>query len=353
MLEYIRIYVIMYLRKENEPIKPGGYAMKKTTAKKTIKKTAAAKTAQPTKASVSDMITNIIIAKLEAGVIPWRKPWIGGNKNTNNQPRNLVTKKTYRGINLFLLANTGFESPYFLTYKQCSDKGGQVKTGSKGFPCVFWSMVDVTDDLTGTDKKIPFLRYYTVFNLEQTTLEAPATIAGEITEEEETPSFSPIEAAEAIVAGMPYRPEIRHGQQRAFYSPSLDYVNMPKPETFVTDAEYYSTLFHELTHATGHQARVNRKGITESSYFGSHEYSKEELVAEMGAVFLCAASGIEEITLDNSAAYIQSWIRALKSQDNKGLIVAAAGQAQKAYDYILNINPAAEKAEGEEMKLAA
>lgn len=305
--------------------------MKKAAKKNTASK--AATTTKPSKFNVTDMITDIIISKLEAGVIPWQKPWIGGSNNSN-RPVNLVTKKPYRGINLFLLANTGFTSPYFLTYKQCAERKGQVLAGSKGFPVVFWSTVEKEDEETGKLVKIPFLRYYTVFNVEQTTLEIPAAATTEATEEEAT--FNPIEAAEAIVNAMPHRPEIRHREQRAFYSPSFDFVNMPKPETFVTDAEYYSTLFHELTHATGHASRVGRKGITEASFFGSHSYSKEELCAEMGAAFLCAESGIEDATLDNSAAYIQSWIKALKSKDNRGLVVAAAGQAQKAYDYITN-----------------
>lgn len=287
------------------------------------------------KNQVADIITEAIISKLEAGIIPWKKPW-----NASTQvPRNFITGKPYRGINAFLLATCGFSSPYFLTFKQVQEKKAQVKAGSKGFPVVFWSTVEVEDRDTGAEKEIPFMRYYSVFNIEQTTLEVPP-----IPEAER--EFNVIEEAERIVAAMPHRPEIRHQQAKAFYSPSFDFINMPKQELFHFDAEYYSTLFHELGHSTGHASRLGRKGVTESSYFGSHEYSKEELVAEMAAAFLCAEAGIVQATIDNSAAYIGGWLKALKSKDNKALVIQAASQAQKASDYILDRKP-------EELKEAA
>lgn len=118
------------------------------------------------------------------------------------------------------------------------------------------------------------------------------------------------------------------------YSPSLDYVQLPATHTFNSSEEYYSTCFHELTHATGHASRLGRKSILELSYFGSHEYSKEELVAEMGAAFLCGYSGIEQRTIENSAAYIEGWLKVLKG--DKTLLVHAGAFAQKAVDYILN-----------------
>jgi antirestriction protein ArdC len=300
----------------------------KKTAKKTALKSVPATT---TKRNVADIVTDAIIAKLEQGVIPWKKPWNGSAL----APRNYVTGKAYRGINAFLLANTQFASPYFLTFKQIIEKKASLKAGSKGFPVVFWSMVKGTDSETGdetSEKSIPFMRYYTVFSIEQTSLEVPAIT--------ETPlDFNPIEEAEKMVASMPFAPEIRHGQAKAFYSPSLDYVNLPKRELFHSSEEYYNVLFHELGHSTGHKSRLARKGVTESSYFGSHEYSKEELVAEMTAAFCCSELGIIPATLDNSAAYIQSWLKALKSQDNRNLIVSAASQAQKAFDYILDRKP--------------
>jgi antirestriction protein ArdC len=304
--------------------------MKKTATKKTATKKTALKSvpATTTKRNVADIITDAIIAKLESGVIPWKKPWNGSAL----APRNYVTDKAYRGINAFLLTNTQFASPFFLTFKQVMEKKGSLKAGSKGFPVVFWSMVKAEDNETGDEKNIPFLKYYTVFNIEQTSLEVPAITEALL-------DFNPIEEAERMVANMPMAPEIRHGQAKAYYSPSFDYVNMPKRELFHCSEEYYNVLFHELGHSTGHKSRLARKGVTEASYFGSHEYSKEELVAEMAAAFCCGELGIIPATLDNSAAYIQSWLKALKSQDNRNLIVSAASQAQKAFDYILDRKP--------------
>jgi antirestriction protein ArdC len=135
---------------------------------------------------------------------------------------------------------------------------------------------------------------------------------------------------------MPLRPDIRYGGNRACYSPSLDYCNIPHQHTFDTIESFYDTVFHELSHSTGHANRLGRKGVTETSYFGSHEYSKEELVAERGAAFLCGHVGIENTTIENSAAYLQGWLKALKN--DKTLLIHAAAQAQKASDFILNRN---------------
>jgi len=163
---------------------------------------------------------------------------------------------------------------------------------------------------------IPMLRYYNVFNLEQT-------------------EGIPIpEKAEQIIAGMPLKPDIYHGGNKACYSPSPDSIHLPSQHTFLYPEEYYCTAFHELIHSTGHTSRIGRKSILEPTYFGSHEYSKEELVAEMGAAFLCGYAGIEQKTIDNSAAYIQGWLKVLKK--DMTLLVHAAAQAQKGADYILN-----------------
>ena len=137
---------------------------------------------------------------------------------------------------------------------------------------------------------------------------------------------------------MPRRPAIRHGLDRAFYSPAADSVGMPSPERFDTPENYYNVLFHELTHSTGHESRLNRKGVsgTDGQWagFGSQSYSKEEMVAEMGAAFLCGQAGIVERTIDNSAAYLRSWLERLKNDCR--LVVQAAAQAQKAADFILD-----------------
>jgi len=275
--------------------------------------------------------THRFCGRTESGTVPWRKTW----NAASNQPKNLVSKKDYRGINVFLLACMPYSSPYWMTFKQCQDKGGHVIKGSKSCPIIFWRWLDRKDtggddaDTVTVNGKIPMLRYYNVFNLEQVEgIEPPPATESTIN------IFTPIDAAQQIIAGMPLRPDIHHGGNNACYSPMLDYVKLPVPEAFESPEEYYSTAFHELTHATGHVSRVGRKGILEPSYFGSHEYSKEELVAEMGAAFLCGYAGIEQRIIENSAAYIQGWLKALKN-DKKMLIMAAA-QGQLASDFILN-----------------
>lgn len=275
---------------------------------------------------IYDMITQSIIDQLEKGYVPWQRPWKGG------LPMNLISKKPYRGINTFLLGSTGFTSPFWLTFKQASEKGGKIKKGSTGYPIVFWNYVnkktkDIDDDAE-IKKKIPFLRYYTVFNLDQCEgIEPPEGF--------EDREFTKIEAPETIVENMPQRPVIHHGKPRAYYSPTNDLINMPRPETFMGDEEYYSTLFHELVHSTGHKTRLNRHEKIADHMFGSKDYSKEELVAEMGSAFLCGVSEIVPTVIDNQAAYISSWLK--KFQSDKKILIQAAAQAQKAADFILNI----------------
>jgi len=275
-----------------------------------------------------DVINSKIMELLESGTVPWRKTW----NAATNQPKNLISGKNYRGINVFMLACMPYSSPYWMTFKQCQDRGGHVKKGEKSTPVIFYKFIDKKEG--GCDSptpfpngKIPMLRYYSVFNLEQTEgIEPPPTTVTINT-------FAPNEMAEQIIANMPLRPDIHYGGNQPAYSPVLDYVKMPVREAFESPDEFYGTLYHELSHATGHQKRIGRKGITEPSFYGSHLYSKEELVAEMSAAFLCGHSGIER-TIENSAAYIRGWLKALKN--DKTLLVQAAAQAQKASDYILN-----------------
>jgi antirestriction protein ArdC len=279
---------------------------------------------------VYDVVNQRIMELLESGTVPWRKTWNAGS----NMPVNICSKKEYRGINVFLLACMPFSSPYWMTFKQCQDKGGHVIKGSKSTPVIFFQWLDKkdapTDGENNTSGKIPMLRFYSVFNIEQTEgITLPPA-------EETHNIFDPITKAEKIVADMPQKPDIKYGGGRAYYSVSLDYVQLPYQHTFNSPEEYYSTLFHELGHATGHANRLARKSILEPSYFGSHSYSKEELVAEMGAAFLCGHVGIENATIENSAAYISGWLRSLKN--DKTLLIQAASFAQKASDYILNIS---------------
>ena len=273
--------------------------------------------------NVYEIITDRIIEKLEKGTAPWCKPWTGGE-----MPRNLVTGKVYRGINLFLLNMANYTSPYWLTFNQCREKGGHVKAGAKATPIVFWNMSKIKDDETDEEKKIPLLRYYNVFNAEQCEgLNIPQL-------EQEAREFAPIEVCMMTIAAMPKAPRIQHEQPKAYYVPSMDYVNMPKPESFKSAEDYYSVLFHELTHSTGHASRLNRKGINVNNGFGSSDYGKEELIAEMGAAFLCGCTGIENRTLDNSASYVAGWLKAIK--EDKKIVTTAAAAAQKAADFILN-----------------
>jgi antirestriction protein ArdC len=276
-----------------------------------------------------DVITDRVIQRLEAGTVPWNKPWHG----SAGMPKNLVSKQQYRGINVFLLHCLGYESPYFLTFKQAKKLGGHVRKGEKGCPVVFWKRLDVKEETTEDGQKVfkvkqvPMLRYYTVFNVSHCEgIEAPAL---DVPERE----HDPIEAADQIANGMHNAPQIRHGHTGASYSPPEDVVRMPRPEVFNDDGAYYSTLFHELTHSTGHGSRLDRKLESDPAPFGSPDYSREELVAEMGAAFLCGEAGILHTNIDQSAAYIAGWLKKLK--DDRKLVVTAAAQAQKAADHIL------------------
>ncbi len=209
---------------------------------------------------VYNIVTDRVLSLLEHGVVPWKRPWAGGEP-----PANLVSKKPYRGINPFLLASTGYASPYWLTFKQAQQRGGNVRKGEKATPVIFWKrwQTDRTDPDTGESAKVtmPVLRYYNVFNAEQRDgIDAPQLTTSE---------FHPIERCESIVSEMPSPPTITHSEPRAWYRPLTDTVNMPRPELFVGPQEYYSTLFHELSHATGHVSRLGRPDIEDVQPFGS------------------------------------------------------------------------------------
>ena len=247
--------------------------------------------------NVYEVITARIVDMLENGTVPWRKPWSANG----GEPRNLVSGKAYRGLNVFLLSAMGFSSPHWLTYRQASECGGSVKKGSKGCPVIFWKWNEPKQEAepqtdSDSDRRAPILRYYTVFNVEQCDgIDAPASAAR---------TFEPIAECERIVRSIPNGPRIGHHGSQAFYRPSTDTVVTPRPELFDSAPLFYSVLFHELAHSTGHASRLARKGITDVAMFGSHEYSREELIAEMGAAFLCGTAGIEAATLQESTAYL-------------------------------------------------
>jgi antirestriction protein ArdC len=287
---------------------------------------------------VYSVITERIIEKLEVGTIPWHKPW-----RSIGAPRNLVSKKPYRGVNVWLLTAQGYTSPYWATMRQINELGGQVRKGEKATPVVFWRIyVDGVEVKAGEPEPEPqetegqsrrrfVLRYYSVFNTEQ--CELPATISDKLALPEQR-QLDPIAACETILAGMPNPPEIVHSGDQAFYSPMTDRITMPPSALFENAEEYWSTLWHEQGHAVGHPRRLNRESIKEAAPFGSAIYSVEEIVAEMTAAYLCGITGIENRTIDNSAAYIAGWIKQLRDQPK--LIIHAAAQAQRACDYILN-----------------
>jgi antirestriction protein ArdC len=274
---------------------------------------------------IYQFVTERIIAALEKGVIPWRKSWSGGD----SAPVNYKSKKEYRGVNVLMLLCSGYVSPKWLTFKQAVEAGGRVIAGEKGTPVVFWNFIEKPTDEPGRTRKIPFLKYYTVFNLSQ--CEGIEDTAAPV---EPVKPFEQIERAVRIVGGMPNPPTVTGGASRAAYRPSTDTVIMPQGCNFDSEPEYYSTLFHELVHSTGHKSRLDREGVAGGGFYGSQLYSKEELVAEMGAAFLCAEAGISNEVIDNQAAYIDGWLSQLR-KDRK-LLIQAAGKAQLAADYILN-----------------
>jgi antirestriction protein ArdC len=274
--------------------------------------------------SVYEIITEKIIKQLESGVAPWRKPW------TCQTPANLITQKEYRGLNVFTIASQGFPSRFWLTFNQATKLGGRIRKGEKSCPVIFWNVGEERETTTQDGKKEtsrPFLlRYYSVFNFWQTEgIDIPSTLL-----QEARPNDS-IETCEQMVASMP-NPPVFQQSNKAWYSPSSDVVGMPARGLFHSSEEFYATEFHELGHSTGHPKRLHRENFDNPASFGSESYSKEELIAEMTAAMLSGIAGIEQKTLENSAAYLKKWIARLKSDSR--LLVSAASQAQKAADFI-------------------
>jgi antirestriction protein ArdC len=255
--------------------------------------------------------------------MPWKQTW-----NNYGPARNYVSKKAYRGINALILSNTEYEYPLFLSFLQTKELGGYIRKGSKSLEVIYWKTLEFEND--DKIKRIPFLRYYNVFNVECVEgikLKLPAKYINDS-----------IECCESIVNEMPSKPVIDHGGDEPYYNWKEDRVKVPHRENFILSDEYYATLFHELAHSTGHVSRLNREECMKPSIYGSRDYCKEELVAEIATCFLCAEAGISNNTIDNSAAYIQFWIERLTHmlrEDNKAF-VRASTQAQKASDFILN-----------------
>ena len=265
-------------------------------------------------------VTNRIMEQLESGIIPWEKPWISAGNAVSH-----ATGKPYSLLNQMLLGRPG----EYVTFNQCQQEGGKVRKGEKSQMVVFWKWIEQEDEETGEKKEVPFLRYFNVFHIDQCeglsarhTQKLPDTVAADQT-------------AEALIAGYIQTSGVRLNHEagdRAFYRPSTDSITLPLLAQFKETAEYYSTAFHEMVHSTGHKTRLDR--LEKTAFFGSEAYSKEELIAEIGAAALVNAVGLETSrSFRNSAAYVQNWLQVLRN--DKRFIVSAAGKAEKAVSLIL------------------
>jgi antirestriction protein ArdC len=279
------------------------------------------------------LVTEQILAALERGVVPWRQPW----KGADDAPQNLATGRPYRGVNVLLLqavrTREGYGSPWWLTFNQARGLRGHVRKGERATHVVYWHPAFDLEEPPKPPREVErtpgfALRYYYVFNTDQCDrLDARIPCRAH-------PLFQPIERAARIVDAMATPPLLVQGSDTAYYRPSDDSVHLPEPTAFHSAEAYYATMFHELTHATGHPTRLGRFPLDASvAPFASPDYSAEELVAEMGAAFLCGDAGIVAATLDWSASYVESWLRVLNG--DPALVIFAASRAQKAADLIL------------------
>lgn len=273
---------------------------------------------------IADDVTARIIAELEKGAAPWIKPWTG---TAAGDDRNVVSQKAYRGINRLLLGMAGYTSPEWATYKQWQEKGAQVRKGEKSTQIIFFKKVSkeeagpMPEGEEGQNYSAYFLmRYYFVFNASQVDGYQAAPV-------EALPEVTRHARADQTIAGT--AAQIAHGGSQAFYRPSTDSIMLPEPGTFKEMAAYYATAFHELTHWTGAKSRLDRD--LDKGRFGNPEYAFEELVAEMGAAFLCADHGIQGDL--RHAGYIASWLKCLR--ENNKAVFRAAALAQNAAEYIL------------------
>ena len=285
-------------------------------------------------------VTDRIVAALEAGTPPWRKPWDPDKSGGPAMPCNAATGQRYRGINVLTLGMSAMAfasgDPRWATYRQAEDRGWQVRKGSRGTTGYFFKRLELRDDARGGSgpedgedaiRRIPLLRAFTLFHASQ--IEGipdyvPPTI-------EEAPWRAP-EAAEIILANS--GAVVRFGGDRAFYSPATDHIQMPPRAAFATAERFCGVLLHEASHWTGAPTRLNRDL---RNAFGSHDYAREELRAEIGQVMICAELGIGDCDFSNNAAYLASWLEKLRS-DRKEIFRAAA-DAQRIADYLLAFHP--------------
>jgi len=284
------------------------------------------------KPDVYSQVTNKIIADLERGSLTWLQPWQAGHAAGEISRPLRVGGKPYRGINIVMLwasaMEKGFSCPIWLTYKQAVELGGQVRKGEKGSLVVYantFTRIETDDKGENIETEVPFMKGYTVFNAEQVDNLPTHFYARSHAARHEISRQEAVERFFAATGGT-----IRHGGNQAFYSPSNDVVQMPQMEAFRDAESYYATLAHEMTHWTRHETRLKRDFGRKR--FGDEGYAMEELVAEIGAAFLCADLGITPETREDHAAYIASWLKVLKQ--DKRAIFTAASHAQRAIEHL-------------------
>ena len=286
--------------------------------------------------SVYDIINERIIEEFEKGVVPWYKPWKNFNGEGNFiSPQNFITKIPYKGINFVLLLNR-FEQPYYLTFKQVQKLGGKINKGEKSFPVVFWKPInnEIVDKEGNVEVERNYMfRYYKVFNITQTTGIDYEPVR--FIEDTEGLNFDRIQKAEDIIKGYKDCPKIFYGGNDAFYYPATDQIHIPEPKCFDNPESFYSVFFHEASHSTGHELRLNRKGVAEVNRNNQHQYTYEELVAEFSAAYLNGHCGIHETTIQENASYIHNWLSVLNEHEK--WIVNAASAGQKSAEYILGL----------------
>lgn len=267
--------------------------------------------------NIHQEITDKIIAEMQKGNMPWVKPWSG--KGGNNMPRNAVSKRAYSGANVILLWLTPYEQQEWLTYKQAQELGGNVKKGEKGTHICYAATYQAKDKETGEEKTFPVLKSYTVFNIaqcENINIKDKQVSVNPDKRDADCQDF--LASTQAI---------IRHGESRAYYSSSKDFIMLPDFDTFNCSNNYYAVALHELVHWSGHEQRCNR---IFGKRFGDKAYAAEELVAEIGAAFMCAEFGFDAMT--QHVAYVQSWIEMLK--DDPKAFITAASKASAAVEYL-------------------
>ncbi len=284
------------------------------------------------------LVTDTIIEQLEKGDVPWRRPW----RRDIGRPRNFHTGQEYHGVNVILLSCRRFASPYWMTFNQVKMRGGSVLKDEHGSIVVKYGTFKkaaVNGSADDEERKSYYLKGYKVFNaLQIKDIDFPAVPSIQHSEADVR-----IAKAESIVGEMPLPPQIREGiRTEACYRRATDSVDMPSRTTFDSLEDFYTTLFHELVHSSGHESRLNRKSLIENDGFGGKVYSEEELVAEMGAAFLGMEADIVRDDHEQSAAYLKGWLSALKEKNHRRWIVRAANQAGKAADFIMNRTPAVE-----------